>query len=86
MKGLKMKSSRLVLFALFLLILFARPAAAFTEGACKPDEEKYCKGKPMIGGELKKCMESHIDQLSDACKANILELMMKAKEKQAGNS
>ncbi len=80
-----MKKTSIAILGLFLLSAFIRPALAFTEGACKADEEKYCKGVPIIGGKLKECMEKHMEQLSDACKANILEMAIKKKEKSAGN-
>jgi len=75
-----MKRIYFVLLGLFLALTLIRPAIAFTEGACKQDEEKYCKGKPLLGGELKKCMEKHVKQLSKACKVNIMEAMVKIEE------
>ena len=81
-----MKIFRISTLGLFLLLLAAQPAIAFTKGACLKDEKKFCKDAPMADDGKKKCMKEHLEQLSDACKTNILEMVAKeAEKKKSGN-
>ena len=55
--------------ALCLGAAFAVPAViAQGGGACQADEQKVCPDMKAGSDELKACMKSHKDELSDACK------------------
>jgi len=77
-----MKKTRLALWAfVFMMLLFPLAGAhAFNEGACAEDAGKYCKGVPAAGGKLKECMIKHRSELSNACKANLLDVLVKERE------
>lgn len=75
-----MKNLLSALFGLFILVSWAAPAGAFTPGACKEDIDKYCKGVKVGENGLKACLHKHMAELSDACKANILDAFLKKKE------
>jgi len=77
-----MKTLTRLALASSLILLFATRALSFTPGACQADEEKFCKGVPLLG--IKECMKKNLEKLSDACKANILDLAIQEKEKKSG--
>jgi hypothetical protein len=35
--------------------------------ACLPDYMRYCRGIPMGGGRILRCLNGHVDQLSQPC-------------------
>jgi len=74
-----MKNLILTVFGLIILISWATPAGAFNPGACKEDIDKYCKGIKMGDNRLKECLHKHMGELSNACKANILDAYLKKK-------
>lgn len=57
-----------------------RPVSAFTPGACRQDEQKFCgdAGNP---GDKRACMTQHASELSAACQENISEGKAKMEEK-----
>ena len=73
-----MKLIQKILFAMSLLFIGMQPVMALNQGACIKDEEKFCKDAPMQNDGKKKCMKEHLNQLSDACKANILDMTVLA--------
>ena len=77
---------RPIIFALLTTALLAQPALAWNKGACKADADKLCKDVPMAGGKLKKCLKEHEPQLTDACKANLLDAAVMVKENKDKNA
>lgn len=76
------KVATLVLSAITLTLL-ATSAQAFDPGACHPDIEKYCKNEKIVDGELKACLKKHLAELSDPCKANLVDLWLEKKKMDA---
>ncbi|MFO1463973.1 MAG: cysteine rich repeat-containing protein [bacterium] len=72
----------LIIAALGLVITasLAPLAHAFEFGACKKDIEKYCKDAGIEGGALKTCLHQHLAQLSDPCKANLVDIWLEKKQ------
>lgn len=77
-----MRTLMLFFFALVALAFSPGSAPALERGACHEDIEKYCKNVPVA--QLKECMKQHIHELSDACKANMVDLYLEKKHK-SGN-
>jgi hypothetical protein len=74
----------------FLVVAFASSLllprhafAAFTPGACKEDEQKFCGSVQPGGGNIRDCMKQHEADLSQACKDNIAEGKKKMEQKMA---
>jgi hypothetical protein len=61
------------------LALAARPAAAFTKGACKEDIKRFCADVKPGKGAIRDCLKAHEADLSQACKDNMAEAKDKAK-------
>jgi len=76
-----MKMKQIAILSVLALGALIKPAFALNEGACLQDEQKFCKGKP--ADEVKACMKANVEKLSNACKANILDMMMKEKQKKS---
>lgn len=53
------------------------PATGTTPGhrwaACAPEIEKYCANIERGPGRMRTCLEGHVSELSDACKARVAE-------------
>ena len=81
--GDSMKKLSTFFLALLTVTAFANPLGAFEAGACREDEKKHCPGMAPLSDEAKACMKKNIEKLSDACKANILDMAVKEKEKKA---
>ena len=81
-----MKLLRNLLLVVTFSLVGIHYAGAFEPGACKADEAKYCKDAPTANDGKKKCMKEHMSQLSDACKANILDVAVEKKEKSSGKN
>jgi hypothetical protein len=75
-----MKTILSLLIGLLLTASLSASVRAFEKGACEPDIEKYCKDVPIVGGKLKECLQKHIHELSDPCKANLLDLYLEKKQ------
>ena len=78
-----MKTLRLVLVvaALFCFISsvsFAQMGGG--KGACRADEQKFCKDVQPGHGNIARCMKQHEAELSPACKEQITEVKEKAEE------
>src|SRR5215510_10161663 len=58
------KAFKELIVAIFALLI---PAAAMAEGECQQDRQRFCKAetKANVGA----CLEQHVDELSEACKA-----------------
>ena len=68
-QGPRSRAVLLICAALCLGAAFAVPAVlAQAGGACQADEQKLCPDMKPGSDELKACMKSHKDELSDACK------------------
>ena len=70
---------------LCLLLLPASAAHAAGNSACSQDRDKFCKDVKNGQGRIRECLQSHLDQLSPACREHV-ESKAKAKATpQAGN-
>lgn len=78
-----MKQAAVFVLSALALALFAPAAQAFDPGACHPDIEKFCKNEKIADGELKACLKKHLAQLSDPCKANLVDLWLEKKRMDA---
>jgi Cysteine rich repeat len=54
------------------LAAFPAPAAA-RQGPCAADIEKLCKDVPRGGAAIRQCLKEHQADLSDTCKARLLQ-------------
>lgn len=59
----------------------ARPADAFTDGACKADMQKFCADVKPGNGAIRDCMTAHEADFSQPCKDNMAEMKQKFEEK-----
>ena len=78
-----MKKVATFVLSVITLSLLATGAQAFDPGACHPDIEKYCKNEKIADGELKACLKKHLAELSDPCKANLVDLWLEKKKMDA---
>ena len=65
----------LALMALLMLALAHTPAPAQPRGngsgACTAEKEKFCKDVEPGAGRIRRCLEEHGAELSDACKQHL---------------
>lgn len=78
-----MKIFASLLLGAITLSLLAAAAHAFEAGACHEDIEKYCKNEKVMDGELKACLKKHLQELSDPCKANLVDVWLEKKKMDA---
>ena len=78
-----MKSISFLLFGILSLTLVASTAQAFQMGACHDDIEKYCKGVKLKDDGMKDCLKKHLAQLSDPCKANLVDIYIEKKKSES---
>jgi hypothetical protein len=78
-----MKTSMMSLLVALLFCGFVSVgvAQALSQGgACKADEEKFCKDVKQGQGRIVRCMKAHENELSQACKEQIAEEREKEQE------
>jgi hypothetical protein len=62
------------IFALAVLCLLPRYAAAGDAKACEADRQKFCADVQVGGGRVVACLQEHESELSSACKEQLDEL------------
>ncbi|HJU22774.1 MAG TPA: cysteine rich repeat-containing protein [Casimicrobiaceae bacterium] len=79
-----MKSIQHVIFAALAtgaLALWSGIAIAQSaQQACEPDIKKFCAGVPQGEGRVAKCLESHRQQVSPACRRGMVQMAKTMKE------
>lgn len=78
-----MKTIASLLFGILSLTLVAATAQAFHLGACHDDIEKYCKNVKLTDDGMKDCLKKHLPQLSDPCKANLVDIYLEKKKSES---
>ena len=56
---------------LCLLLLPASAAHAAGNSACRQDRDKFCKDVKNGQGRVRECLQSHLDELSPACREHV---------------
>ncbi len=56
---------------LCLLLLPASTAHAAGNSACRQDRDKFCKDVKNGQGRIRECLQSHLDELSPACREHV---------------
>ena len=70
-----------ITFVIAAAMLALAPGARAQDKPCMADAARLCPGVEPGGGKQIECLKAHIDQVSAACKKNLVE----AKEKQELN-
>ncbi len=66
--------------ALWMSVAAVRVESVQAQGPCADDAQKFCKDVRPGGGRIAKCLKEHEEDLSSACKQQIVEVKKRVHE------